>query len=144
MWIRRNDHRAVPIGLPQCFVLWPLEREISQAIVHEVDIVPIERQSAAVIAKTAGVGDKCVNTPLGVVKAHRAARDQMIPLFASRKRLFNYAPIAGAVVCISRNEMSRRWLSSQSAMRTHLKLSNSVSRPTAASWGCSRNTRGSR
>ena len=65
MWIWRKDHRAVPIGLSQCFVLWPLEREISQAIVHEVDIVPIERKSAAVIAKTASIGDKCVNTPLG-------------------------------------------------------------------------------
>ena len=65
MRIWRNDHRAVPIGLPQCFVLRPLEREISQTIVHKVDIVPIEPKSAAVIAKPAGVGDKRFNTPLG-------------------------------------------------------------------------------
>jgi hypothetical protein len=47
----------------------------------------------------------------------------------------DYSSTTGAMVCISRKEMSRRRLSSQRTMRTHLRLSSSVSRPTEASCG---------
>src|SRR6476620_4094321 len=65
MWIRRHDHRAIPVGLPQCLMLWQIEREISKAIVREVDILPIDPKSIAVIAKPTGVGDDRFDTPLG-------------------------------------------------------------------------------
>ena len=47
MRVWRDDHGAIPIGLPQSLVLRLLEREIGDAIIHEVDSIPVEPQPAA-------------------------------------------------------------------------------------------------